>query len=168
MREYQSGEPEDGAATIALPEITFTLDGEKFTCVGHMTGDALLDWSEMADAAAQDLSATSPEGAAFIARFLRAAFGAEEYRRFRAHLRAHRTRPEVVLKVVSGIQEEMAGVVETATARPTAAPSPSSAGGAAPDERTARIMSLSTGEVKFVDPPPPKTGKTRKRTGTTG
>jgi hypothetical protein len=168
MREFQSGEPEDGAATIELPEITFTLDGVKFACVGHVTGDALLDWSEMADAAAADLSATSPEGAAFIARFLRAAFGPEEYARFRRHLRGHHTRPEVVLAVVSGIQEEMAEAVERATARPTVAPSPSSGGDAAPDERTARIMSLTTGEVKFVDPPPPKTGKARKRTGTTG
>jgi hypothetical protein len=172
MRSYESGpqqgQAEDAAASLTLPEITFTLDGVKFTCVREMDGDALLEWSELGIAASDDVAADSPEGAAYIARFLRVSFGASEYQRFRRHIRSHKTPVDVVLKVVAGIQEEMAGAVEDATGRPTVPPSSSSPGDAGPGGQRARVVSLSRGEVQWVDPPAPadhlaKGGKPRRK-----
>ena len=178
MREYVSevSDPEVDAG-IALPAITFTLDGEKFSCVTGMNGDTLLEWSELGLAAAEDVPVTSPEGASLIARFLRVAFGPEEYLRFRRHIRAHNTSPSVVLKVVSGIQEELTAAVQEATGRPTQAPSPSSPGDADPAAQRARLVSLARGEVTWADAPPPrpepqdhpgKGGASRKRAASRG
>lgn len=141
---------------ITLPTITFTLDGEKFSTVQKMDGDTFMTWSELGMAAADDIDAESPEGAAYVARFLRAGLGIAEYGRFRRHLRRHKTPVSVVLEVVAGIQEEMTEAVQETTGRPTGPSSPSSTGDAAQDERTHRIVSLQTGEVTFAPPPPAK------------
>jgi hypothetical protein len=167
MREYTSDPVEEGeAGTIDLPKITFTLDGEKFTCVGNMDGDSLLEWSELGLSASEDTPLNTPEGAAFVARFLRATFGLDEYRRFRRHIRSHNTPPETVIKVVAGIQEEIVTALEGATGRPTGPPSSSSTGDAGQDERRARIVSLQRGEVQFAPAPPPKPTRTRAKAGT--
>lgn len=163
MREYQSDRLPDGAEEgagqpLQLPAIKFTLDGEEFRCVDQMDADALLEWSELGRDAAEGTPITSPDYAAFFSRFLRASFGQEEYQRLRRHLRAHGTRPEVLMSIIQGIQEEMAGVVEDATARPTVPPSPSSPGDGDPAAQRARVISLAQGTVEWADPPAPRQG----------
>jgi hypothetical protein len=157
MREYLSDQLPEGAEEappVALPAIKFTLDGEEFRCVTQMDADALLEWSELGRDAADGAPITSPDYAAFFSRFLRAVFGADEYQRLRRHIRANGTRPEVLLAIIGDLQLEMAGVVEDATARPTAPPPPSSPGDAAPAAQRARVISLAQGTVEFADAPP--------------
>lgn len=158
MRDYLSNEDEEGGgeAPLPLPAITFKLDGEEFRCRTDMDGDTLLEWSELALAAAEDMPADSPEASAVFARFLRASFGGQEYQRLRRHFRAHKTRPAVVMSIIADIQDEMAATVREATGRPTVPPSPSSPGGGDLDAQRARVVSLARGEVQFVDPPPPR------------
>lgn len=167
MRDYLSDEEEEGGgeAPLPLPAITFKLDGEEFRCRTDMDGDTLLEWSELALAAAEDMPADSPEASAVFARFLRASFGAQEYGRLRRHFRAHKTRPAVVMSIIADIQEEMATAVREATGRPTVPPSPSSPGDGDPDAQRARVVSLARGEVQFVDPPPRKAPEDHKGKG---
>jgi hypothetical protein len=169
MREYvsrpeaQEGGPEAAQTTIPMPGMRFTLDGEEFRCIEEMDADAFLEWSELAVAATEDVPLTSPEAAAFFARFMRATFGPQEYARLRRHFRRHGTRPQVVLAIISDIQEQMAETVETATGRPTPPPSSSSAGPEEMGERAAKVVSLQTGDVSFVDAPPKAPRKQGKR-----
>lgn len=161
MQEYRSDAPLEEGEVVSLPEITFTLDGERFSCVREMDGDTLLEWSELGAAADRGMDANSPEGAAYLSRFLRASFGAAEYARFRRHCREHKTPTPVVLKVLAGIQEEMAQAVEAAAGRPTVQPSPSSPGDEARDERLRRVVSWGTGEVTVVPMPAPQDHKAK-------
>jgi hypothetical protein len=149
--EPQAGDEED---KITLPAITFGLDGEKFSTVTSMNGATFIEWSELGIAASEDIDAESPEGAAYVARFLRAALGPAEYGRFRRHVRSHKTGVSVVLKVVAGIQEEMTDAVLEHTGRPTEPSSPSSDGDGVPDERVHKVISLQRGDVTFAPPPP--------------
>lgn len=171
MRAYESSsaaaaaEEEEAALGVVLPAIKFTLDGEEFRCLTEMTGDALLEWSELGVAASDDTPANSPEAAGYFARFLHATFGPAEYARLRRHIRAHGTPPRVVMQIIAGIQEEITGAVEDLTGRPTVPSSPSSPGGGDPVGERARVVSLARGEVTFVDPPPRKQPQDRKAKG---
>lgn len=147
-----TSERQPGQEPVALPPIEFTLDGEKFAAMTEVTGSALLEWSELGLAAAEEVDIDSPEGVAYLARFLRASFTPEEYQRFRRHVRTHHTPPDVVTAIVSELQRAMAESVEAATDRPTVPPSPSSAGGADPERVPARVVSLSKGLVEWRAP----------------
>jgi hypothetical protein len=158
MREYTSEAPADGGpAQATLPEITFRLDGEVFTARQEMDGDSLLAWSELALAGSDEVPANSPEAQSFIARFLLAAFGREEYARLRRHIRANGTPVPVVYAIVQGVQQEMAEMVEDMTGRPTGPSSPSLAGPEGQGGSTVRPFRLSEiGDVVEAPPPPPK------------
>jgi hypothetical protein len=172
VREFTSdlGEEEAAESALLLPAIRFTLDGEEFSCLTEMGGDALLEWSELARAAEDGMSVSGAEGSAATARFLRAAFGAEEYARLRAHIRAYGTPPSVVMAIIGGVQEEMDEVVQAATGRPTVPPSPSSPGDEDQAERQHRVISLAAGDVTLAPPPggKAKAGKGQRRAATGG
>jgi hypothetical protein len=153
MREFTSEPGASDQVPLALKVVEFKLDGQVFRAMEEVTGDALLEWSELGIAAADDVDIDSPEGVSYLARFLRAAFGASEYQRFRRHIRTHRTDPATVMAIVAEIQAEMAGAVETVTDRPTEPSSPSSDGDAGQDGQRARVINLGGGEVQWVDPP---------------
>jgi len=153
MREFTSV-PADGATPLNLKPVEFRLDGVEFRAMEEVTGDALLEWSELGIAAADDVDIDSPEGVSYLARFLRAAFGPVEYQRFRRHIRAKRTPPETVMGIVAQIQLEMAQVVEAVTDRPTVPSSRSSSGDGGKDGQRARVINLGGGEVQWVDGPP--------------
>jgi hypothetical protein len=156
----------DALDAITLPVITFTVDGEKFSTVTEMDGATFLDWSELGMAAVDDIDAGSPEGAAYVARFLRTALGGD-YQRWRRHVRAHHTPVSVVLKVVSGIQVEMSREVEDAAARPTVPSSPSSPGREGRDAEVRKLVSLQRGEVTYA-PAPQDHKRSKKRAAASG
>jgi hypothetical protein len=163
MREFTSEPaPEDEeAGGRTLPRITITLDGEKFSTCEEMDADGLLAWSQLADAAAE--GAEAEEAASYTHRFLRAAFGPEEYKRFRLHLRAHHTPVSTLMKVVAALNEEMEGLAEAETGRPTVPSSPSSPGDEGLDERTRKVISLQQGTVQLVPAPQDHKPKQRKK-----
>jgi hypothetical protein len=142
-----------------IPEFTFTLDGQQFTATLGTDADALLEWSELA-AVAEDgqVDMESAAGVAFTARFFKMMLPGQEYSRFRAHLRVHKTPADTLLEIMQAINEEMQAAVEDETGRPTQPPSRSSHGRGERDARTLQIMSLaaSDGEVVMVPPAPPR------------
>lgn len=146
----------------ALASFSFELDGEPFACRLSADADDVLAYSEFAAAAVDDVDSDSPEGVALVSQALRLALGGPEYRRFRRHLKAHKTKPEVLMDIMGVIFGEMETAVSKRTGRPTGKPSPSSTGEAAQDERTARVISLGSGDVVTV--PAPQDHKPPSRT----
>jgi hypothetical protein len=159
MREFTSGpadgEEEQDQAPPQSPVIDFKLDGEKFTVAVDLDdGDALLEWSELAETAVTaDADMNSAAGAAFTARFFRLTLG-PDYPRFRAHMRAHHTRAPRLLEIMQAINEEMEAAVEGEADRPTAPSSRSSTGRGGRDGRTLEIVSMAGGDGEVVFAPP--------------
>ncbi len=148
MRTYASGAPADAPEPEnPLEGVAFELDGVRFECAGRLS---VLDTSEMAAAAVAAVDSEAPEGAAVISEFLRAAFGPEVYRMFRAHVRKHRTSDETLLDIIAGLNEEVEGNVAVMAGRPTGSPSPSSPGQTGRGGRSAQLRSLATGDVSVV------------------
>ncbi len=136
-------------------KVDFSLDGEPFHCVLRTDGDAVMEWSEMAEGAS-DEDINSAAGAAFVSRFFKLMMDLPEYKRFRAHMKAHETLPETLTEIVQALNERMEEEVGKSTERPTPQRSPSSRGREPRDERTLKIISLSAddGEIEYVDPKP--------------
>lgn len=150
--EDEASEPQ----VITSPDLasfSFDLDDATFTCGLRTDADAVLEWSEFASAAMEDVDSESPEGVALISKLLRLAMPNGEYRRFRSHMRAHKTQPEVLMEVLQYINEQMEAAVSARTARPTRPSSPSSPGGSAPDGRVSKVISLGSGDVQVVNLP---------------
>jgi hypothetical protein len=166
MQEFTSGDqpqPEQPVADISdgdLELFTFKLDGTEFTCALRIDADALIEWSEFAEAVmGGEVDSESPEGIALTAKLLRLAMPNGEYRRFRSHLRQHRTKPDVLIKVLQYLNEEMGAAVARRTGRPTVKPSTSSGGGMDQGARVARVISLQGGDVQTVPMPEPQDHK---------
>jgi len=153
MRSYISVPDDSEPMVNPLAGVSFTLDGEVFSCNGEPD---LLDQSELALLAASATDIRRPEAQAAIAAFLQMAFGPQEYARFKWHTREHRTRPEVIMSIMAGINEELEAFMVDATDRPTVPPSPSSHGGAERAEQLRKVISLGTGDVTVL----PADGKT--------
>jgi len=149
MRSYTSNPEGTEPMGNPLAGVSFTLDGEEFTCEGQPD---LLDMSELALLAAQATDIRRPEAQASIAAFLQMAFGPREYARFRMHTRSNRTQPEVILQIMAGINEELEGFLVASTGRPTVQPSPSLPGDAERAAQLQRAISLGTGEVTILAP----------------
>lgn len=137
---------------VAEQRMDFRLDGESFACEIRTDADAVLEWSEMA-AAADDTEIESPAGMAFVSRFFRVMMPPDDYRRFRSHLRQHRTDGETLVTIMQAVNEEMDKAVRRETDRPTGRSSPSSPGGGGKDARTSKIISLHEGDFEYADPP---------------
>lgn len=136
--EFTSTQGED------LPEntkLTFKLDGVEFTAQMRNDADSILEYSEMMGTASDDVDVNSPEGVAFVARYYKLILGPAEYRRFRAHLKSHKTKQAVLQEIMAGLHEELQQSVEAATDLPTRASSHSSAGATARAERRLEIIS---------------------------
>lgn len=148
-RSYSSAAAREQAADEANPleGVYFELDGQRFECQGKVN---ILDTSEMAAAADAALDTRDPEGMAIISRFLKAAFGPQEYRRIRAHFHAHDTPDELMLDIIGGIVEDVEGNVAALTARPTRSLSGSARGRQARGGRTSRISALQQGDVHLI------------------
>lgn len=141
-----------GDVTGQLP--TFTCEGETFTLHGAVS---VLDLSELVRMS--DVDSDSPEGAAALAEFFRAAFGDDlvegkaEYRRFRRHVR--RLDSDITVAAVSDVVAAMTGFPtqqpsESSPSQPTTTPG-SRADGSAPDAQ-ARMLSVIEGEVVSEGP----------------
>jgi hypothetical protein len=150
---------DDGDAEVTditpgeLTSFTFDLDEVEFTCRLRTDADAVLEWSEFASAALDNVDSESPEGVALIAKLLRLALPNGEYRRFRSHMRSHHTEPEVLMQVLQYINEKLEAAVSARTARPTRRPSPSSRGDSAQDARVRKVISLGSGDVAVMPLP---------------
>lgn len=132
-RAYESAKREHAGEPI-----TFTLDGELFTCQGDVT---ILDISEYARHA--DLDADATGAAAVVAEFFANALGAVEYRRFRRHVREHGTSNDTIIAIMQGIIEDVYG---RPTERSSGLPDgPSTTG------RISKVVSLSRGEVRVIE-----------------
>jgi hypothetical protein len=157
MREFSSQpapdedeEPQD-ITPEELVSFSFKLDGVQFSCGLRTDADAVIEWSEFAAAALDsDIDSESPEGVALTSKLLKLAMPNGEYRRFRSHLRAHKTQPNTLIEVLQVINEEMEAAVAKRTARPTGRPSSSSAGDGGQDGRVARVISLQGGDVQVL------------------
>jgi hypothetical protein len=166
MREFTSGDAAEQPQDVPditdgdLALFTFGMDGAEFTCALRIDADALIEWSEFAAAVMEgDLDSESPEGVGLTSKLLRLAMPNGEYRRFRSHLRAHHTKPDVLMQVLQYINEEMEAAVARRTNRPTGKPSTSSGGGTAQGGRVARVISLQAGDVTTVPMPEPQDHK---------
>jgi hypothetical protein len=124
-RRYQS-KPSVGAEP-------FELDGVQFT-PGYLS---MIDLTELARHS--DLDAATPEGIAAIGGFFKDVLG-EDYDRFRAHCRQHRTDPDTLMEIISDLVESMT------QGFPTQPPSRSPAGPTSTG-RTSRVISLSARTV---------------------
>jgi hypothetical protein len=132
-----------------LEGLTFRLDKETFALEGHMS---ILQLSELARHAVGGEDAMKDAAAsAMLAESLSQAFGAEEYDRFRKHVRDHGTPDEVVLAITAGINELVQSRVEEMTGRPTGQRSRSSRGRSKQEQRMSRVISLQTGDVQVVE-----------------
>jgi hypothetical protein len=143
---------------------TFRLDGEQFACTLRQDADAVMEWSEIASTAVSaegDEQLESAAGLAFTARFFKLMMTAGEYTRFRAHLRTHRTEPDVLAEIMRDVNAAMEDAVGAASGRPTGPPSRSSAGRTATGGRTSQIISLHEGDIEWADPPPQRRGPNR-------
>jgi hypothetical protein len=145
MREYTSA-PAEGEAN-PLAGLEFRLDGQLFRCEGDLS---ILEVAELARVAATGGEMEEAAKLGLIAEQLRAAFGDAEYARFRAHCREHKTANSVLLTILADINAEVQAVVERETGRPTMPPSPSGTGEPETDERTSRIINMTTGDVTVV------------------
>lgn len=119
----------------------FELDGVKFTCAGGLTA---LDISELAEVAELGVDTEDPRAAAAIAKFFRAALGLPEYNRLKDHMRAHDTAEDVLIDIMAGVIEDVAG-------RPTQEPS-SSQDGPSTTGPMSRVVSLQRGSVFLGEP----------------
>lgn len=115
---------------------TFTLDGELF----EAQGASMLDVAELAQYA--DADGDSPEGAAALATFFRGAMG-DEYERFRAHVRKHRTSMDTLLQILQDMVLDMSG-------RPLPQ-SPPSQPGPTTTPTTSMVVSSSRDSVQFEE-----------------
>jgi len=117
-RSYTST-PEAGGAEqdVASTEgITFDLDGIEFTCHGRIS---MYDISAAAGSLTSDGIIDDPDAIPAIADLIREVLGADTYRAFTRHRRAHRTPDMVVQDIINGVIEETG---ERATGRPTVKP----------------------------------------------
>lgn len=80
-------------------EVEFDLDGVEFKGSGTVS---MLDISEFARLASAGVDTTDPRAVAIIAEMFLTLLGEEStYQRFRAHVRRHKTKPEVLLAIIS-------------------------------------------------------------------
>lgn len=140
-----------------LEGVMFTLDDVIFACEGRID---LLDLSELSMLAVSSTDVRSPEGIAMLSQFLRLAFGPVEYMRLKAHAREYETPPDVLFQIVAEINAAIEGFTEQMTGRPTGPPSSSSPGQPTRADQISQAISLATGEVTFVAPPPPAAPET--------
>jgi hypothetical protein len=116
-------------------DITFTLDDVEFRCAGRPT---VLDISELAEVAELGVDTEDPRAIAAMSKFFRAVLG-KEYTRFREHMRTHDTGEDVLVEIMQGIMEDLAG-------RPTEEPSHSQDGPSTTGPMS-RVVSLQRGSV---------------------
>ena len=147
MRSYVSVPDDSEPMANPLAGLTFELDGEVFRCDGEPD---LLDQSELALLAASATDIRRPEAQAAIAAFLQMALGPQEYSRFKMHTKSSHTRPEVIMAIMAGINEELEAVIVEGTGRPTVPLSPSLAGDAERAGQLRKVISLGTGDVTVV------------------
>ena len=150
LGSFSSEKPGDYEPDLnPLEGIEFTLDGERFRCLGQMD---MLDKSELALLALSTTEMRSPQGVAMISQFLQLAFGSEEYLRFKWHVRSEKTPDETVVAILKKISEAVGVGIEAETGRPTRPRSSSSRGPSETDERVSRVISLAGGDVTVIDP----------------
>jgi hypothetical protein len=134
----------------------FRLDGEEFRLDGEVS---ILELSDLARrvGGVTDPENASPEAQASMvgsmSESLLMAMGPAEYDRFRAHCRKHRTPDEVIIAIMQEINESVQSAAEAAAGRPTMPSSRSSTGSAETGDRTQRVISLQTGDVRVIPPP---------------
>lgn len=137
-------------------EFEFALDAEMFKVEMRGDADSMMAWSELASIDTNaDLG--GPEGAAFTARFFHLMMPDGEYRRFRQHLKIHKTDPDTLLEIMQAINEEMEQMMEGSAERPTVPPSSSSGTPVDVAERRLQIISLAAadGDIEYADVAPP-------------
>jgi hypothetical protein len=174
VKDYTSARPAEYVNPLDGLE-PFRLDGELF----HLNGEVSL--LRLSDLARRVSAVTDPETAApevqaamvgSMSETLLMAMGPAEYDRFLAHTDKNHTPDEVIIGILQDVNEAVQAATEAAAGRPTMPSSSSSTGSAAMDERTQRVISLQTGDVRLVPPPadhqPPKargTARPRKSGG---
>lgn len=97
----------------------FDIDGVDFTTSGAV---ATLDVSELAKLA--DVDVESVQGVAAISSIFQSALAPPDYARFKAHTRAHNTRPDVLFEIMRDMMEHFgqgnsAPPSRSSTGRPT-------------------------------------------------
>jgi hypothetical protein len=163
-RSYSSTAAADDA--VSTEGVTFTLDGVAFTCHGRIS---TFDLSEFAGPAADaDADNPDPQLVRVLADMMRLIMGPATFRAFTAHRRAHATPDSLV-------QQILLDIIEDATGRPSARPSPSPAGPrptpaqpaaspwragvpGQPDRRLPDAMLAAMardGDIRFADAPAP-------------
>lgn len=153
MREYSSA-PSADSAPAEVRQFTFKLDKVPFTATLRGDANAVLEWSELAghaDAADTDLE--SAEGVAFIAKFFKLMMLPAEYKRFKAHLAAHKTDSNILGQIMQDLQVEMNDLLEDETDRPTSPSSDLSAGQPVTEDRMSMIASIPGGDVVGLPAP---------------
>jgi hypothetical protein len=158
-KSFTSALPDNAEPAVnPLEGISFTIDGVKFECQGHM---AFLDMSDMARRMSElpttdleQLRDLDPIAAAQVMGSMSAslllALGEAEYRRFKQHCHDHKTPDDTVAEVMAFINASIEESVAENADRPTQQPQPSSSGPAETDERISRIVSLQRGDVTVI------------------
>jgi len=148
MRAYVSVPDDSEPMVNPLAGVSFTLDGEEFHCNGEPD---LLDQSELALLAASATDITRPEAQAAIAAFLQMAFGHAEYAHFKRHTKEHHTRPEVIMDIMAGINEQLEEFVVAASGRPTVPLSPSLPGDAERAAQLSKAIASGAGDITVLN-----------------
>lgn len=154
MRDFSSA-PAAGDEPAPEKKVPFRLDEVEFTAVIRTDAASILAWSELAGSVAGETDLESQEGVAFVSRYFQNVMDPAEYKRWRAHMRKHKTSPEVLNEIMQYIEQEMnTAVEEEGGDRPTMPSSASSSGRAVTDERLSLIGSISDDGDVVVAPRP--------------
>jgi hypothetical protein len=146
MREFSSKPPQAEADDHPLEGVSFTLDGETFTCHPDRGASGL----RMAELARQSRRGDVEAGLAASAEGFRLALGGDEYARFVDYAEEHDTADETLLAIGEYLDEEARKRMEKATGRPTRKRQRSSRGPQKKDDRMSRVISLQTGDVQVI------------------
>jgi hypothetical protein len=157
VREFSSKATAED--TNPLDGFAFKLDNQEFKCLGHLS---VLDLSDLArrvgaldpeaDPATLDPDAMAAAVGSMSESMLMA-MGSAEYERLRKHVRTQQTPDRVVIEIMQMINERIQSESEKETGLPTEPSSRSSAGPAETDERTSRVISFQSGDVRVLPPP---------------
>lgn len=127
--------------------VTFDLDGKTFRCLGSVSMFRMAETNRRLVAAAQS-GQNIPM--AMSAESMHEAMGEAEYTRFVDHFIAHGTDDEVIMAIITDINDQAQAKIEAATGRPTVPSSGSSSGAPEPAAQPARTIKLGTRGISLV------------------
>jgi hypothetical protein len=149
MREFSSKPPQTEPDDHPLEGVSFSLDGETFTCHPDPESKTF----RLAEMARLSRGGDNEAGMALAAEGLLVMLGQAQYNRFVTHIEEHETTDDAVYDIAEWLDSQARERVEAGTGRPTGKSRRSSAGQQTKDERLSILRSLQDGDLAAVPMP---------------